>query len=104
MWFNPAEITKPAGAPIATLATLATLQPEINKEQGKVAEVAEVAGWWNSKITFKPDPCNRCAHLSRFVGGNACRADNGLPVIFGLLHGIPDSLGVDCLRFKETSL
>ena len=43
MWFNPAEITKPAGAPIATSATSATLQPEINKEPEKVAEVAEVA-------------------------------------------------------------
>ena len=49
---------------------------------------------------WKPDPCNRCAHLSRFAGGNACRVDNGLSVIFGLLHGIPAGAGVDCEQFK----
>ena len=48
---------------------------------------------------WKPEPCNRCANLSRFAGGNACRVDNGLPVIFGLLY-VPDGAGVDCEQFK----
>ncbi len=40
MWFNPAEITKFAKPPAATLATLATYHPQSNAECPKVAEVA----------------------------------------------------------------
>lgn len=43
MWFNPAEITKIAKPPIATLATLATYHANGNAECQKVAEVAKVA-------------------------------------------------------------
>lgn len=50
MWFNPAEITKIAKPPVATLATLATFQSESNAEYQKVAEVAEVATPNDSKI------------------------------------------------------
>ena len=52
MWFNPAEITKFAKRPTATLATLATLatyHPQSNAECPKVAEVAEVASPQDSK-------------------------------------------------------
>ena len=50
MWFNPAEITKFAKPPAATLATLATYHPQSNAECPKVAEVAKVATTHDSKI------------------------------------------------------
>ena len=40
MWFNPAEITKFAKPPIATLETLETSHSEDNAQFSKVAEVA----------------------------------------------------------------
>jgi hypothetical protein len=43
MWFNPAEITKIAKPPNATLATIATYPAKGNAECPKVAEVAKVA-------------------------------------------------------------
>ncbi len=45
---------------------------------------------------WKPGRCDRCIHLSRFVGGNACRTDNGLPWLFGLLYTVPDDRGAVC--------
>lgn len=51
MWFNPAEITKIAKPPVATLATSATFQPESTAEYPRVAEVAIVATAHDSKIT-----------------------------------------------------
>lgn len=50
MWFNPAEITKIAKPPIATLATIETFHPKGNAEDSKVAEVAKVATTHDSKI------------------------------------------------------
>ena len=61
------------------------------------------------KVASKPqiDPkeskqyrCNRCKHLSRFFGGNACRTNNGLPWLFGLLYNVPDDNGASCVSWQ----
>ena len=49
---------------------------------------------------WKPDKCNRCAHLSRFHNGGACRVDNGLPKLFGLLYAQPEDMGATCTSWK----
>ena len=56
MWFNPAEITKIAKPPIATLATLATYHAKGNAECSKVAEVAKVATTHDSEIAPLHEP------------------------------------------------
>ena len=43
MWFDPAEITKIAKPPVATIETIETIHPKSNAECSKVAEVAKVA-------------------------------------------------------------
>lgn len=49
---------------------------------------------------WKPGRCDRCAHISRFAGGNTCRIDNGLPKLFGLLHDAPEDRGASCARWQ----
>lgn len=56
MWFNPAEITKIAKPPVATLATLETFHPKGNAVCPKVAEVAKVATTHDSKIAPLHEP------------------------------------------------
>lgn len=56
MWFNPAEITKIAKPPLATLATSATYHAKGNAECSKVAEVAKVATTHDSKIAPLHEP------------------------------------------------
>lgn len=50
--------------------------------------------------SWKPDRCDRCIHISRFTGGNACRTDNGLPWLFGLLYNVPDDRGAVCASWQ----
>lgn len=49
---------------------------------------------------WQPDRCDRCIHLSRFTGGNACRTANGLPWLFGLLYNVPDDRGATCAAWQ----
>jgi hypothetical protein len=70
-----------------------------NTEQLKPPEV-EIINRPKAADSWKPDPCNRCIHLSRFHGGNACRTDNGLPWLFGLLYSVPDDNGATCTSWK----
>jgi len=60
MWFNPAEITKIAKPPVATLATIETFHPKGNAECSKVAEVAKVATTHDSKIAPLHEPAMEC--------------------------------------------
>lgn len=50
---------------------------------------------------WKPDPCNRCIHLSRFLGGNLCRTDNGLPRVTRLLYEVPEDGGATCTSWND---
>lgn len=50
--------------------------------------------------TWKPARCDRCIHISRFTGGNACRTNNGLPWLFGLLYTVPDDRGAVCASWQ----
>ena len=56
MWFNPAEITKIAKPPLATLATLATYLAKGNAECPKVAEVAKVATTHDAEVAPLHEP------------------------------------------------
>jgi hypothetical protein len=73
-----------------------------NTEQLKPPEVGKIINRPKAADTWKPDPCNRCIHLSRFHGGNACRTNNGLPHLFGLLYNVPDDSGATCTSWRGT--
>lgn len=67
-----------------------------NAEQLKPPEVGKISNHPKKADAWRPDRCNRCAHLSGFAGGNACRTDNGLSWLFGFLYEVPDDHGATC--------
>ncbi len=60
----------------------------------KIINHPQAVGGW------KPDPCNRCIHISRFAGGNACRTNNGLALLFGMLYNVPEDQGAACASWQ----
>lgn len=71
-----------------------------NPEQLKSPKVGKIINNPKAADSWKPAPCNSCIHLSRFHGGNACRTDNGLPHLFGLLYNVPDDNGATCAAWQ----
>ncbi len=71
-----------------------------NPEQLKSPKVGKIINNPKAADSWKPAPCNRCIRLSRFHGGNACRTDNGLPHLFGLLYNVPDDNGATCASWQ----
>ena len=65
-----------------------------------VVDIATTQNLSPNRQEWKPDRCNRCIHLSHFHGGNACRADNGLPHLFGLLYNVSDDNGATCAAWQ----
>jgi len=96
-------IYPPTVATVASVAVANTNNVRLNaandsqpKDEPVVVAIASKPKTRPDRQEWKPAPCNRCAHLSRFVGGNACRTANGLPHLFGLLYTVPDDQGVAC--------
>ena len=101
------EPSKPSKAPFEPIEGLNTglyVKNISANDSQPIAElvVVEIASKPNAlpdRQVWKPDRCNRCIYISRFLGGNACRTDNGLPHLFGLLHSVPDDNGATCARW-----
>jgi hypothetical protein len=71
-----------------------------NTEQLKPPEADKIINRPKAADTWKPDPCNRCIHIARFTGGNVCLTDNGLALLYGFSHEVPDDQGATCASWQ----
>lgn len=121
------EIIRKKRIATATLATLATVTPIYPQSVATVATVNVAntkSGWLDvandsqpidesvvveivskpkprpDRQEWKPDPCNRCIHLIRFAGGNVCLTNNGLRLLYGFSHEVPDDQGATCTSWQ----
>ena len=70
------------------------------KAESVVVEIASKPNARPDRQIWKPDRCNRCVHIARFTGGNACLTDNGLRWLYGFSYEVPDDHGTICASWQ----